>query len=250
MQPILFEWGPIRIFAYGFFLALAFLVGLLVARSEARRKGLDPDLMYDLVLLSAVGGIIGGRLAFALSSWDVYRNDPISIVYLWEGGLSSYGGIALAVPLVTVWARRKGLRWGVIADIAGLAIPLGIAVARIGCFLRGCCCGTPTNGPFGIVFPALGDELARHPTQLYELAYSMALFILLWKMRSKFTRDGDIFFTFLGGYGFFRFLNEIIRTNPSFALGLSGSQWASILAMAVAVAYGGWRLGNRTGRPP
>lgn len=237
MKPILFDFGAIKVYSYGLFLALAFLASLIVARKAAKEKNLDPDLMYDLVILSALFGVIGGRVSYVAYNWKEYAGNPLSILYFSQGGLTIYGGFALALLVGSVWVFYKRLSWFMVADIVALAMPLGIAIARVGCFLNGCCYGTATEGPFGVVFPALSDFIRRHPTQIYELIYALAIFFFLWSFRMRFTRDGDIFFSFIGIYGFFRIFNEFLRVNPDFFLGLTGSQLVSVLAIAISLGY-------------
>ncbi len=237
MKPVLINFRTIKIYSYGLFLAIAFILALFISRKIARERGVDPDLMYDLVFLSAVSGIIGGRLSYVLYHLSDYVSSPVSVFYLWEGGLSVFGGFALALIIDSLWVIRKKLSWLKIADIAGVAMPLGIAVARIGCFLNGCCYGVVTKSALGVVFPALNDSLARHPTQIYELIYSLLIFSFIWLFRHQFKTEGDIFFSFLISYSFFRFLNEFIRVNPPFLLGLTGSQWVSILAIVASLSY-------------
>lgn len=237
MKPVLIDFGYVRIYSYGLFLALAFIVALFISRKVAKEKGIDPDLMYNLVFLSAISGVAGGRLTYVFYHWNDYASDPISIFYLWQGGLSVFGGFALALVVDSIWVLYNKLSWLKVADVAGVAMPLGIAIARIGCFLNGCCYGVMTNGPFGVVFPALGETVKRHPTQIYELIYSLLIFSFVWVFRHRTSNDGDLFFSFLISYSFFRFLNEFIRVNPPFFLGLTGSQWVSLLAIVASLSY-------------
>lgn len=237
MKPVLIDFGAIKIYSYGLFLAVAFILALLVSRKIARERGIDPDFMYDLVFLSAISGVIGGRLSYVLYHWSDYASSPVSIFYLWEGGLTVFGGFALALIVDSVWVIYKKLPWLKVADLAGAAMPLGIAVARVGCFLNGCCYGVVTGSSIGVVFPVLKDSLTRHPTQIYELLYSLLIFSFIWIFRKRLTQEGDIFFSFLISYSFFRFLNEFIRVNPPFFFELTGSQWVSILAIITSLSY-------------
>lgn len=236
MYPILFKWGPFTFYAYGLMLALAFIACTIVARREAKYRGLDPDIVYDLVILSAVGGIIGGRLLYVAANWLEFLLDPWSIFAIQNGGLIFYGGLmGGAVTLLSyLWWKRLPL--GQIADLVALVLPLGSAIGRLGCFLNGCCYGLITHVPWGIVFPGLAPlDFPRHPTQLYDALYNLLLFALLWFLRHRLLYAGMLFWTFLAFYSSARFGVEFLRENTLFFWGLSLSQIISIVAFSISI---------------
>ncbi|MCK4776747.1 MAG: prolipoprotein diacylglyceryl transferase [Actinomycetia bacterium] len=228
MHPVLIKIGPFIIYSYGFFLALAFLAVLIIGRKELQRKGHDADLMYDLVLWTAVGGIIGARIFYVAYNWDVFTVAPIEALFLWNGGLALYGGIIGSITAVLILVYVKNLQFGMVADIAGICAPLGIAIGRIGCLFNGCCYGRITSKPWGLIFPEI-DNFTRHPTQIYEIIYALAIFAFIWFIRKRIYTNGDLFFLFILLYSIFRFLNEFLRVNPDFIFGMSGSQIVSIM---------------------
>lgn len=235
MRPVIFSFGSIDIYAYGLMLALAFLVCTLVARAEALRRGLKADLVYDVALGAAVGGILGARFFYVAYYWELYAASPLRALAVWEGGLVFYGGLFGGATIVLAIAYLKNYSLEELAHLVGLVLPLGIAITRIGCFLNGCCYGKPTQLPWGVVFPGLGG-ITRHPTQLYELLYALFIFIFLWVFKDKLKRGYPLAY-FLVLYSFCRFFNEFLRANPSFLWGLTGSQVVSLIIFFASLTF-------------
>jgi phosphatidylglycerol:prolipoprotein diacylglycerol transferase len=218
MFPILFRLGSLTIHAYGFFLAVGFVAGLVLATSRARKEGIAFERVVDLFFYTVLSAIIGSRILFVLINFDFFRKDPLQIIKMWEGGLVFYGGLLLAVGVsigYMRWNRLPIWKW---ADLFSPSIALGLFFGRIGCFFAGCCYGRETSLPWGVVFtdPA---SLARlnvplHPTQLYEAGSNLAIFFFLkWREKGK-TFDGQIFWLFLFLYSVTRFFIEMLRGDP------------------------------------
>lgn len=237
MKPILIDFGFIKVYSYGFFLALAFLFGIFIAVRLASEKGIKKEEVYDLAIIVLLSGIFGARISYVLYNWELFAGNLVSAFYLWEGGLTIFGGLLGGIIAGSIWVYFKKYRWLEVADIFGFALPGAIVVGRLGCFFNGCCYGVPTECPVSVVFPALGDNIRRFPTQLFESFYALLIFVILWILKDKFLFPGDAFFSFIGLYGLFRFFNEFIRVNPPFLFNLSGSQWLSLLSIFVAIMY-------------
>ncbi|MEW5865347.1 MAG: prolipoprotein diacylglyceryl transferase [Bacillota bacterium] len=228
MRPILFQIWRIPVFSYGFLLACAFVVGTILGVREARRRGIDPDKVIDLALYVCIAGIIGSRVLFVLLDIPTYFQDPIKIINLRDGGLSFQGGLASAI-LVGIWfCRREKINPWVMADVAAPLIPLGYALARVGCLLNGCCYGLPTDLPWALAARA-GDETLRHPTQLYAAVLSLVIFAILFRLRNHKKFPGYLMFLYVGLYSISRFIVEIFRDVPRMIGPLSIAQLASIL---------------------
>lgn len=239
MHPVLLEIGPLIIYSYGFMLMIAFLLSIFIAVREAKARAISADVVYDLAFWILLGGLIGARLSFVFYNWPLFVVNPWEAFAVWEGGLSFYGGLVGGLIAGLAFVYWKNLPVEDLFDIVGLVLPLGIAVGRVGCFLNGCCYGKPTQVPWGVTFPSLGYKV--HPTQLYELVYAFFIFLFLYFYRYRIGR-GNVFFVFLLIYSFFRFLNEFLRVNPPFLLGLSGSQVVSILAFVCSVVFLAFRF--------
>jgi phosphatidylglycerol:prolipoprotein diacylglycerol transferase len=236
MYPVFFHFGNFKIYAYGFFIALGFVVGFILATLNARKEGVPFERVVDLFFYSVLSGIIGSRLLFVLIDFDAYRGNLLRIFKIWEGGLVFYGGLILAISVSIGYMRWHRLPIWKLADLFSPPIALGLFFGRVGCFFAGCCYGKETSLPWGIIFTD-PNSLAQlnvplHPTQLYEAASGLAIFFFLnWKAKQK-TFDGQIFWLFLFLYSVFRFFIEMVRGDPrgfAFQNLLSTSQGIGIL---------------------
>jgi phosphatidylglycerol---prolipoprotein diacylglyceryl transferase len=162
--------------------------------------------------------------------------DCLAALKFWQGGLTYYGGLLLAVPGGLWYARRKGMGTWRTADLAAPVIMLGLFFGRLGCFFNGCCYGAPTGAWVGVALP--GHMQPVHPTQLYEAAGALALFLVLHVViRPRKRGHGEVFGWLLVLYGVMRVLIELVRADERGALGpLSTSQIISIPLIA-AGAY-------------
>jgi phosphatidylglycerol:prolipoprotein diacylglycerol transferase len=137
MYPILIKIGEFTLHTYGLLLAVAFLLAVVVALREAKRLGVDPNIMMDLAFYALLAALIGSRFFYVLTSWEEFRDNPVDIVRFWRGGLVFYGGLIFAF-LVGLWyVRKHHLHFRQLADIVAPAIPLGQAIGRLGCFSAG-----------------------------------------------------------------------------------------------------------------
>ena len=218
MFPVLFRLGSLTIYAYGFFLALGFVVGLGLATLKARKEGIAFERVVDLFFYTVVSAIIGSRILYVLINFDFFRKDFLQIFKMWEGGLVFYGGFLLAVGVSIWYMRWNRLPLWKLADLFSPSIALGLFFGRIGCFFAGCCYGKETSLPWGVVFtdPASLAPLnvPLHPTQLYEAATNLVIFFFLkWREKGK-TFDGQVFWFFLFLYSVTRFFIEMLRGDP------------------------------------
>jgi phosphatidylglycerol:prolipoprotein diacylglycerol transferase len=180
--------------------------------------------------------------------------DCLAALKFWQGGLTFYGGLLLAIPGGIWLVRRRRLDLGRVADIAAPCTMLGLAFGRVGCFLNGCCYGVATTAWPGVYFP--GHLEAVHPTQLYEAAGALLLAVALYvtmRRRDRGARGGRgaTFGWMLVGYGVLRTVLEVYRADPRGGLGpLSTSQLISIPLIAIgAVVIVRARRRERAGGP-
>jgi phosphatidylglycerol:prolipoprotein diacylglycerol transferase len=135
----------LRIYGYGLMMVLGFLCGIYLARWRARRFGENPDRIFTLGLLALVGGVVGARLAYVIEKWDAefaQAGDPlVAMLDITSGGLIYYGGVALAVALVTGYLAVKRLSVRRFLDILAPSLMIGLAFGRVGCLMNGCCYG-------------------------------------------------------------------------------------------------------------
>ena len=166
MHSVIFRIGQFPVYAYGFFLGVAFLVGIYYASRRAPGYGVAPDAVVEVSVLCIFGAIIGSRLVFVLLNWDIYRDNLIHIFLIREGGLTFYGGIFGAIFLAIPYIIYKKYSLPALFDICTPAIALGYSIARIGCFLNGCCYGrvcSYTHFPLGVHFPENNNQVFLKP---------------------------------------------------------------------------------------
>lgn len=242
-DPIAIHLGPLGIHWYGLMYLAGFLAFLWLGKWRVKhgpQVGWQESDIDDILFYGALGVILGGRLGYALFYQPGYFiSHPLEILALWQGGMSFHGGF-LGVLIAMAWfARKTGKRWLSIMDFVAPMVPIGLGAGRMGNFINGELWGRTTDVPWGMVFPKV-DNLARHPSQLYEFGLEgVALFCLLWWYSSKPRSVGAVSALFLIGYGSFRFLVEFTREPDSFlgplALGMSMGQWLSLPMVLVGI---------------
>lgn len=243
---------------YGMIIGIGILAGLLMAVWEAKRTKQNPETYYDLALYAVIFSIIGARMYYVLFSWDMYKNDLLSIFNLREGGLAIYGGVIAAMITVFVFSRVKKISFGLLVDTAGLGLILGQIIGRWGNFFNREAFGEYTNNLFAMQLPVdavrasditekmrehmeviNGIEFIQvHPTFLYESVWNIGVLIvlLLWRKHKKF--NGEICLMYLFGYGIGRFWVEGLRTDQlQFSNGIAVSQVLAAVLVVVSVVW-------------
>ena len=235
MHPVLFELGPLRFYSYGLLIAIGFLAASALAAKRAAALGLDPNRIQGVALTALIAGLAGGRLAYVLFRWDLFRDHPVEILRLDHGGLVFFGGLAAGL-LGGIWAiRRSGMPVARTVDLLIPPLVLAHAFGRVGCFLNGCCYGKFTALPWGVRFP--GEEFRRHPTQLYETLALLTIFFFLKRLERRGPLAGTVLLVYGFSYGLWRFFVEFLRgDNPPIALGLTVFQWIGLGVAAVSAA--------------
>lgn len=243
MLPTLFRIGPVDIHSYGTLLMIGFVAGILLARSEARRLGLSPELALDLAVWVLVGGIVMSRAVFVALNWVDFSARPAEAIYIWrDGGLSFHGGLLGGVIAGALFSRSQQVPFWALADMAAPSIPLGYGIARFGCLLNGCCYGVPTQLPWAMRFPLYPDSQIltdpSHPTQIYAaLGSFLVLAVLLWARR-RLPARGQLFLLYLALYSIVRSAVEVWRRGYTAQVlfdGVTQAQGASAVIFIGAV---------------
>ena len=220
-NPSLIEIGPLKIQYYAVtWLLSAVLIFLFLRRNKIIKEiGLSNDEVNDMVFLYGLffGAMIGGRIGYMLFyGTDQLINDPFSIFYIWQGGLSFHGGLLGVVISLIVFCKRKGIEFLRLMDSVALAMPIGLGLVRIGNFLNGELFGKATNGDWGFIFPTDPFGLLRHPSQLYEsFGEGLVLFLILLLISQRNSVKGMVCSSFLIFYGSIRFIIEFFRQPDS-----------------------------------
>jgi phosphatidylglycerol:prolipoprotein diacylglycerol transferase len=218
VRPVLVQFDGIAIPSYGVMLVVSFLFALWFARRHAQQFNISPIIIENVAFYLMIGVIIGGRLLYVIFHWQLYENDILGIVRIWEGGMMFFGGFIGGFLAAMFYLKREKIPILHVADLVAPAIALGQFFTRIGCFLNGCCFGTPSTLPWAIKFPdycaagasPVGDQ-ALHPTQLYSSLFGLALFLFLKNILFKPHHRGAVFALYLMFSGGFRFGIDFIR---------------------------------------
>ena len=236
MFPILFRIGGFTVTSYGVMLVVAFIGAGLVVGREFKRRGWDPAAGQDVVLAAMLGGLVGSKLYWAFSQWELLKYDPVGILFS-RGGFTFYGGLIGGIICVIALLRIRKFPLGEAVNAAALGVPVGYMLGRMGCFLVGDDYGRPTDLPWGIAFPKGSPPTTTpvHPTQLYEILMTLPIFVLLWWQAKRDPPPWFLFSEFLVLAGIERFIVEFWRVNPKLALGLTGAQWVSLILGAVGL---------------
>ncbi len=244
MHPVLFDFGFFQLRTYGVLVTLGVLLGVWFAAKHLKRFGIPENKVWDVAVYSMIFGVVGARLAFVIQHWSYFQRNPGEILAVWQGGLTFYGILLGAVPIL--WFIRK-YRWNfwAVLDATIPGITLGIAIGRWGCFFNGCCYGKPTDLPWGVVYPPGSEphlhfgDVPVHPSQIYESIGDAILFLLyLFLLKRIGTRKPGV----VGALALIftpmvRFLVDFTRTYEpnAYVLGFTFNQWIAIGLMLIGL---------------
>ncbi len=233
VSPTAFKIGSVEIKWYALCIMLGFALAIVYVLVQGKKQGFKSDTFIDLAIIAMVFGLIGARLYYVLFRLDQYIKDPISILYIWKGGLAIYGGVILAVLASFVYCRVKKQPFLKLADIAAPALLIGQGIGRWGNFFNQEAFGVNTGLPWGmtgnIVAENIRSEAADikdrfgilldsskpvHPTFLYESLWCLLGVLVLWLFYKKFKKfDGEVALAYCAWYGFERMFVEGLRTD-------------------------------------
>lgn len=194
----------------GLMTAVGFVAALIIANFEIKRKGLNFDKMFNLIIISMIAGIVGARLFFILFYNPAYYfANPLEMLKIYEGGLSIHGGIVLAIVAGYVYSRKSKQNFLECADTLAPGIILAQGIARIGCDVFGRAMQTPLF--WGVKIN--GQTL--HPAQVYEFLLDYIVFFILWRKRKNIKYNGQLFVWYIILFALNRGIVELFRINPS-----------------------------------
>jgi phosphatidylglycerol---prolipoprotein diacylglyceryl transferase len=223
VYPELFHIGPIPIRSFGVMMAFSFLFGVLYILKISRRDGKPFDQYLTVAYLMIFSGLVGARLAYVLFHLEEFDGKWLDIINPFHpgqfgiAGLNLYGGVLLAILATIVYCRIYKIPVLELFDYFAPTLGLGIGVSRIGCFLNGCCFGTPTDLPWGIKFPAgsiptfIFGDAHIHPAQIYSSIYGFGLFIALHFLLKRRAFVGQVVAVLFMSEAVFRYLIENVR---------------------------------------
>ncbi len=218
---------------YGVVIVIGMLIAMALIMYTAKRFGENPDMYYDVSLMAILIGIVGARAYYVFFSWDMYKDDLWQIFNIRNGGLAIYGGILFGTLTVLVYSRVKKKSFLHMADILILGVVFGQIMGRWGNFFNREAFGEYTDGLFAMQLPvsavrqneitqAMWDHAVTingvefiqvSPTFLYESLWNLGLLVILLFLIGRKRFDGQVFLTYVMGYGLGRMWIEGLRTD-------------------------------------
>ncbi|HXH62518.1 MAG TPA: prolipoprotein diacylglyceryl transferase [Fimbriimonadaceae bacterium] len=266
MHPVLFtiprfslfgiHFGEFEVRSYGVMLMIGILFAMWWSARRARRWGIHPERVMDAAFWGIVPGIIGARLGFIIQEWGYYSKHTNELWSLRFDGLTSFGGILMAVVGLWLYTKRAKISTGAFFDVLSAPLLVAHAIGRVGCLLNGCCYGHATTAWFGVHVE--GVEGLYAPAQLYDSFYVLAGLCVLWWFEHKPRPAGQSFALAVLLWGAARFIYEFARAGSDLQVAsgqATSTYWGTLpvtqaqVAALVLVVLGGlwlWVLGRRS----
>ena len=255
IDPVLVTIGGLKIHWYGVMIAIGLYVAIQVALREAARRGMNRDQLMNVALLAAVLGIVGGRLYYVVqNNPSFYWHHPAEIIAVWQGGMAFFGAMFGGALAVAISAWRWRIPFWSLLDVGALGMTIGQAIGRIGNIINGDIVCYKTNGwGFEYTNPNTFGPLnvPVQPASLYELLISLALFLLLWNLRTRIHPEGMLAMIYVVLYSVSQFFIFFVRDNVVILGGLKQAQVTSLVVIALSLPVIAYLLRKeRLARPP
>ena len=236
VNPEIFALGPIHVRWYGLFFAIGFLFGYNHGEKMFKHENIDLKWLESLFIYLIVATIVGARLGHVFFyGWDYYSQHPIEILYVWQGGLASHGGVLGIIIAMFIWSKyvsKRSILW--VLDRVVVPSVFVAALIRLGNLMNSEIYGIPTTLPWGVIFERNHETVAKHPTQIYEsLSYLITFGVLLymyWKTKAKDYQGllvGVFFVMVFSARFFIEFIKEVQEPFEK-GMTLDMGQWLSI----------------------
>ena len=253
-SPVAFTVFGKDIYWYGILIALGFVLAVIYGMRRAPQFGLTEDNILDMLFATVPTAIICARLYYCVFYWELYADNPVSMLYIWEGGLAIYGGVIGAVIAVLIFCKVKKMPPYPMMDLGGIGLLIGQLVGRWGNFMNREAFGAVTDSFFKMgLTDASGVVTYYHPTFLYESVWNLVGFVLLHFYSKRRTYDGEVFTLYVAWYGLGRAWIEGLRTDSLylFGTGIRVSQLLAIVSFLVAIGLFIWmHVTKRAGKKP
>ena len=235
-----FSIGSLTVHMYGIVIGLGLLLAALYAMRRSKQFGLTEDHILDGVLWVMPFAVICARAYYCIFQWELYAGDPISVLYIWKGGIAIYGGVLGAVAGIIVFCRIKKLSLGAALDLVSLGFLIGQSIGRWGNFFNREAFGAETDSflRMGLLDSFTGTVTYHHPTFLYESVWNALGFVILHFLSKKREYDGQIALGYVVWYGLGRAFIEGLRTDSLYIPGteLRVSQVLAAVSCLIAAA--------------
>lgn len=245
--------GSITIRYYAVFIIIGIILAILISALRLKNRGGSAGDAVDIAIWAVPFGIIGGRFYHVVTHLSDYFGagiDPITVFYIWNGGLAIFGAILFGSLGAWLGAKQAGIRFTAYLDALVPGLLVAQAVGRLGNYFNQELFGIPTELPWGLqidpgnaAWPVgLPQDVTFHPTFLYEIIWNLlGVALLLWLERKFKLQWGKVFAAYLIYYSFGRSLIETIRIDPAYVfLGLRTNVWSAIAGIAVGIVLFWW----------
>ena len=235
--------GPLTAHYYGLIIAVGLILAVMYACKRSKEFGLKEDDILDGVLWVTPFAIICARIYYVVFSWDMYQDDPISALYIWEGGIAIYGGVIGAIIGMAVMSKIKKVKLTTVLDLILMVFLLGQAIGRWGNFMNREAFGAATDSFFrmGLFNTKTAGWEYYHPTFLYESVWNLLGFVLLAVFAKKRKYDGQLALGYAAWYGLGRAIIEGLRVDSLWWGPFRVSQMLAAITCVTAVAVLIWQ---------
>ncbi len=242
--PSTFTVGPLTIHFYGLIIAMGLMLAVLYACRRSSQFGILEDDLIDGVLWVTPFAIICARIYYCVFSWESYVENPISVLYIWKGGLAIYGGVIGAAIGVAVFCKVKKIKVTALLDLVSLGFLIGQSIGRWGNFFNREAFGAETQSLFrmGLMNAFTGTVRYYHPTFLYESVWNAAGFVLLHFASKKRRYDGQVALSYVAWYGLGRTFVEGLRMDSLYWGQFRVSQVLAAVSCMAAVVVLLWLM--------
>ena len=247
-SPVAFTLGGVTVYWYGIILAAGFFLGVVYALRRSKEFGITQDEILDGLFIVAPVAVICARIYYCAFNWSEYAANPISCLYIWEGGIAFYGSLIGAVLMTIVYTRWRKIPLKPVLDLVAMGFVIGQFVGRWGNFMNREAHGGVTDSFLRMgLEDAAGNVSYYHPTFLYESLWNFAGFLFLHFYIKRRRYDGQIFTLYIAWYGLGRAIIEGLRTDSLylFSTGIRVSQLLAAISCLIAVGFLIYRLSGR-----
>ena len=242
IDPVIFRIGAFELRWYSVAIILAFVVAIVIAAREGKRKGLPKDFVYSVAPWVLMAGLVGARLFHVIDQWEYYAGNPLHIFQVQQGGLAIWGGLFAGGVAAIAYARMRHIPVGRLADAVVPALLTAQIIGRFGCIVNGDAYGGVTSLPWGFIYahpnaliPSALFGVPTHPYPVYEILWNGATLLTFLKLRHSFTKDGLLFFSYLSLYSLGRFALTFVRQENALFWQLQQAQVIAIAALVISV---------------
>ena len=241
--PRILQLGPLTVHYYGLLIATGLMLAVVYACKRSKEFGLKEDDIMDGVLWVTPFAIVCARIYYCAFAWEEYAANPVSVFYIWNGGIAIYGGVLGAIVGMAVLCRVKKIRLLPVLDLILMAFLIGQSIGRWGNFMNREAFGAPTESflRMGLMNKATGEVAYYHPTFLYESLWNAAGLVLLHFLSKKRKYDGQMALGYAAWYGLGRVWIEGLRMDSLYWGPFRVSQWLAGISCVTAVAVLLWQ---------